>query len=66
MVPAGTPAPAVARLREALANPPVVQRMAAAGPDAAGSTPAELEAFIAREFERGGALIREKNIRVEG
>lgn len=70
MVPAGTPAPAVTRLneavREALAHSPVMSRMAAAGLDAAGSTPAELEAFVAREFERWGTLVREKNIRVEG
>ncbi len=43
-----------------------MSRMAAAGLDAAGSTPAELEAFVAREFERWGTLVREKNIRVEG
>jgi tripartite-type tricarboxylate transporter receptor subunit TctC len=69
-VPAGTPPAAVARLgaavREAVAHPPVVSRMAGAGLDAAGSTPEWMQAFIAREYERWGAIIRERNIRVEG
>jgi tripartite-type tricarboxylate transporter receptor subunit TctC len=69
-VPAGTPPAALERLgaavREAVAHPPVVARMAAAGLDAVGSTPAEMEAMIAREYERWGRVIRERNIRVEG
>ncbi len=69
MVPDGTSAPAIARLheavREALAHPPVGGRMAAADLDAAGGTPAELEAFIACELESWGTLIREKTIRVK-
>ena len=69
-MPAGTPPAAVARLgaavREAVAHPPVVSRMAGAGLDAAGSTPEWMQAFIAREYERWGAIIRERNIRVEG
>ena len=68
-VPAGTPPAAVERLgvavREAVSHPPVIQRMAGAGLDAVGSTPAELEAFVAREYERWGQVIRERNIRVE-
>jgi tripartite-type tricarboxylate transporter receptor subunit TctC len=53
-------------VREAVAHRPTVERMAAAGLDAVGSTPAEMEAFIAVEFERWGRVIRERNIRVEG
>jgi len=53
-------------VREAVAHRPTAERMAAAGLDAAGSTPAEMEAFIATEFERWGRVIRERNIRVEG
>lgn len=68
-VPAGTPPAAIERIgvavREAVAHPPVVQRMAAAGLDAVGSTPAEMEQVIARDYERWGRLIRERNIRVE-
>jgi tripartite-type tricarboxylate transporter receptor subunit TctC len=69
-VPTGTPQAAIERLgvavREAVAHRPTVERMAAAGLDAVGSTPAEMEAFIAVEFERWGRVIRERNIRVEG
>jgi tripartite-type tricarboxylate transporter receptor subunit TctC len=69
-VPAGTPAAAIERLgaavREAVAHRPTAERMAAAGLDAVGNTPAEMEAFIAVEFERWGRVIRERNIRVEG
>lgn len=68
-VPAGTPPAAIERIgaavREAVAHPPVVQRMAAAGLDAVGSTPAEMEQVIARDYERWGRLIRDRNIRVE-
>ncbi|WP_207539765.1 Bug family tripartite tricarboxylate transporter substrate binding protein [Sabulicella rubraurantiaca] len=69
-VPSGTPQAAIERLgtavREAVAHPQVVQRMAGAGLDAVGSTPAEMEAFVGREYERWGQVIRERNIRVEG
>ncbi|WP_424811474.1 Bug family tripartite tricarboxylate transporter substrate binding protein [Roseococcus sp. YIM B11640] len=68
-VPAGTPPAAIERLgvavREAVSHPPVVARMAAAGLDAAGNTPAEMEQVIARDYERWGKLIRERNIRVD-
>ena len=69
-VPTGTPPAAIERLgvavREAVAHRPTAERMGAAGLDAVGSTPAEMEAFIATEFERWGRVIRERNIRVEG
>ncbi len=69
MAPAGTPRPAIDRLnaavREALAHPPVVARMAAAGLDAQGSTPEEMDAYLADQLRRWGGVIRERGIRVE-
>ncbi len=69
MAPAGTPRPVIERLniavREALGNPGVVSRMAAAGLDAAGSTPEEFDAYLADQLQRWGSVIRERNIRVE-
>ena len=69
MAPAGTPRPVIERLniavREALGNPGVIQRMAAAGLDAAGSTPEEFDAYLADQLQRWGSVIRERNIRVE-
>lgn len=68
-VPAGTPPAAMERLgaavREAVAHPQVITRMAAAGLDAVGSTQAEMQSFIAQEYERWGRVIRERNIRVD-
>jgi tripartite-type tricarboxylate transporter receptor subunit TctC len=68
-VPTGTPPAAIERLgaavREAVAHPPVVQRMVAAGLTPAGSTPAEMEQLIARDYERWGRVIRERNIRID-
>lgn len=68
-VPAGTPPAAMERLgaavREAVAHPQVISRMASAGLDAVGSTQAEVQAFIGREFDRWGGVIRARNIRVE-
>ncbi len=68
-VPAGTPAAAQERLgaavREAVSNPGVISRMAAAGLVAVGNTQAEMERFAAQEFERWGQVIRARNIRVD-
>jgi tripartite-type tricarboxylate transporter receptor subunit TctC len=70
MVAAGTPEPVVARLnaavREAVGQPGVLQRLAAAGLDGTASSPVELAEFIRVETERWGAVIRQRNIRVEG
>ncbi|PWS34377.1 ABC transporter substrate-binding protein [Falsiroseomonas bella] len=70
MLPAGTPEPAVARLnaavRDAVAQPSVLQRLAAAGLDGTASSPAELAEFIRAETDRWGRVVRERNIRVEG
>jgi tripartite-type tricarboxylate transporter receptor subunit TctC len=68
MAPAGTPAPVVERLnaviREALAEPAVQQRLAAAGADAVSSTPAELAATMRSETEKWGRVVREARITV--
>jgi tripartite-type tricarboxylate transporter receptor subunit TctC len=68
MAPAGTPAPAIARLnaviREALAEPGVQQRLAAAGADAVVSTPAELAGIMRTETEKWGRVVREARVTV--
>ena len=69
MVPAATPAPVVLRLsqsvQEAVAHPPVRQRMAAAGVDGVASSPEELAAFLRTESAKWGAVARQAGIRVE-
>lgn len=68
MAPAGTPAPVIERLnaviREALAEPAVVQRLAAAGADAVVSTPAELAETMRSETAKWGRVVREARITV--
>jgi tripartite-type tricarboxylate transporter receptor subunit TctC len=68
MAPSGTPAPVVERLnaviREALAEPAVQQRLAAAGADAVSSTPAELATTMRSETEKWGRVVREARITV--
>jgi len=70
MVPKGTPAPVVQRLgsaiRDALAQPDVVQKLAAVGADAHFSTPAELSRTIAVETARWGKVVRDAKITVSG
>ncbi|WP_246523254.1 Bug family tripartite tricarboxylate transporter substrate binding protein [Neoroseomonas eburnea] len=69
MVPAGTPAPVVLRLsqsvQDAVAHPPVAQRLERAGVDGAASSPEQLAAFIRSEGEKWGRVVREAGIRVE-
>ncbi len=61
LAPAGTPAPVVARLSREIGkimhDPAVVERVAAAGLDAATGTPAELEALVKRDIERYRRMI---------
>ena len=68
MAPAGTPAPAIARLnaviRDALAEPGVQQRLAAAGADAVVSTPAELAGIMRSETVKWGRVVREARVTV--
>jgi tripartite-type tricarboxylate transporter receptor subunit TctC len=69
LAPAGTPAPVITRLNEELArtmrSPDLQKRFADIGAVPRPSTPSEFAATIARERERWGKLIREKNIRAE-
>jgi tripartite-type tricarboxylate transporter receptor subunit TctC len=61
MAPAGTPAPAVARLSreigKVMQDPAVAERVAAVGLDPVTGTPAELEALVRRDIERYRRII---------
>jgi tripartite-type tricarboxylate transporter receptor subunit TctC len=67
--PAGTPHEFVARLsgeiRKALANDDLKERMVSLGLDAVSTTPEEMAAYMRREQERYGEIIRNANIRIE-
>ncbi len=67
--PAGTPPEVVERLRaaarEALASPAVRDKLAALGVRPTGSSPAELQALLAREVQRWGAVIQKAGIEPE-
>lgn len=69
MAPAGTPAAVVKRLQQdfakALGLPDVKERLAGLGADPVGSTPAELAAFIRREFVNWGKVVKEAHIKIE-
>ncbi len=68
-MPAGVPAPVVARFREALdgvmEGPALKQRFADWGVDARHSSSAELRAFMVAETTRYQKVIQERNIRVD-
>jgi tripartite-type tricarboxylate transporter receptor subunit TctC len=68
MAPGGTPAPVVARvnaaIRDALAQPPVRERLAAAGAEGVASTPEELAAFLRAESDKWARVVREARITV--
>ena len=68
LAPAGTPAPAIARLHEvitaALRQPEVTQRLTAAGFSVDATTPAELARVIADDLARWRRVVREANIQV--
>lgn len=61
LAPAGTPAPAVARLAREIGKvmhePAVMERVVAAGLDPVTGTPAELEALVRRDIERYRRII---------
>jgi tripartite-type tricarboxylate transporter receptor subunit TctC len=67
--PAGTPADVIDKLgraaREALASPAVQERLGKLGMRLQGSTPAELQALLAGEIQRWGAVIRAARIEPE-
>ena len=66
LVPAGTPAPIVAKLHAAFASalksPEVVKRMADDGNQIVASTPAEFAAFLAADSAKWARIVRENNI----
>ncbi|MBB5688200.1 tripartite tricarboxylate transporter substrate binding protein [Roseomonas alkaliterrae] len=68
MAPAGTPAPAIARLnaaiRDALAQQAVRDRLAAAGAEGVASSPEELAAYLRAESEKWARVVREARITV--
>jgi tripartite-type tricarboxylate transporter receptor subunit TctC len=67
--PAGTPREVLNRLsaeiQKALQTPELKQRMVNIGLDAVSTTPDEMAAFMRREQERYGAIIKAANIRIE-
>src|SRR5262249_36639847 len=67
--PAGTPQEFVARLsgeiRKALANNDLKERMVSLGLDAVSTTPEEMPAYMRREQDRYGELIRKANSRIQ-
>ena len=69
LVPAGTPAPAVAALSDALlkalAQPEVRERFATQGLDAAPSTPEQFGAHIRAEIEKWARIAKSANIKAE-
>ena len=69
LVPAGTPAPIVTRINQAvvqaLKSPEARERYAALGADVLYSSPAEFDAFIRSEMTKWAKVIRESGIRVD-
>lgn len=68
LAPAGTPAPAIARLHEvitaALRQPEVTSRLTTAGFSVDATTPGELARIIAADLERWRRVVREAGIQV--
>jgi tripartite-type tricarboxylate transporter receptor subunit TctC len=69
LLPAGPPAPVVARLHaslvKALADAETRRRVMVAGIEPIGSTPAEFDAYWTRELAKWGEIIRQQNITAE-
>jgi tripartite-type tricarboxylate transporter receptor subunit TctC len=69
LVPAGTPAPIIARVHQAftaaLKNPAVLAKMAEDGNEIVASTPEQFGAFLAQDSARWGKVIRDNNIQLE-
>jgi tripartite-type tricarboxylate transporter receptor subunit TctC len=69
LVPAGTPAPIIARVHQAftaaLKNPAVMARMMEDGNEIVASSPEQFGAFLAQDSARWGKVIRDNNIQVE-
>jgi tripartite-type tricarboxylate transporter receptor subunit TctC len=68
-LPAGTPAPVVAALQQALAEalrqPDVRRRLAAIGAEPVGGTPEALRTHLQAEMEKWGRVIAERGIRAD-
>jgi len=69
LVPASTPRPVVARLNaelvKAMHSPEVKERLAGLGTDAVTSTPEEFSAYIKREIDKWGDVIRKAGLKAE-
>lgn len=67
--PAGTPEATVARLHRdfvaALADPEVGKRLSAAGVEAIGSTPQELDQWVRKDYEKWVKFVRETKLRFD-
>jgi tripartite-type tricarboxylate transporter receptor subunit TctC len=67
--PAGTPREALARIsgemQKLLATDEIKARLVSLGLDAVSSTPEEMAAYLRREQERYGSIIKSQNIKVE-
>ena len=67
LAPAATPAPIIARLSEAMraamAHPTLLARLTEGGMEATPGTPAEWPAYLARENDKWGRVIRARGIR---
>ncbi|MCC7275955.1 MAG: tripartite tricarboxylate transporter substrate binding protein [Alphaproteobacteria bacterium] len=68
-LPAGTPRPIVERLHksalDALNHPDTQRRLADLSTEAVGSTPAELAAFVKKEYDDWGAIIRAQGLKID-
>ncbi|MGE0311214.1 MAG: Bug family tripartite tricarboxylate transporter substrate binding protein [Lautropia sp.] len=67
MVPAGTPAPIIARIHEAtvavLGKPALKERLTAAGMEGVGNTPAEFAAAIEAESQRWAKVVKNRGLK---
>jgi tripartite-type tricarboxylate transporter receptor subunit TctC len=68
--PAKIPAPIVTKLNaeiaRMIADPPFAKRLIDLGSEPQSSSPAELEAYMRKESERWGRVIRAANLKIEG
>jgi tripartite-type tricarboxylate transporter receptor subunit TctC len=69
LVPAGTPAPIIARLNReiavVLANPDVRERIAAVGATPVGRSSADFDAMLKAEYEATGKLVSQTGLKVD-
>lgn len=68
VAPAGTPRPIIERIQREVvtmyADPVIADRLEKAGISIATSTPEELEAFVRKELDRWGAVLRDSGIQL--